>query len=167
MYENVNFCPWKLSHDFALLPFPYAWDLIPPHNWLVPLFKWKSLCKYPRYLLTHVDLPVLDQHLLPDDLAHDLHADAKQVGEWGVRVVEAVQQNLRHLSLLSRYQPERIRNFSLKECLNGIFFFSLPYSLLSCLLNFIQHTTSPSNPEIFDWDILQNHWGYNFSHKVT
>ena len=59
------------------------------------------------------DLPVLDQHLLPDDLAHDLHADAKQVGEWGVRVVEAVQQNLRHLSLLSPYQPERIRIFAM------------------------------------------------------
>ena len=58
-------------------------------------------------LLTRVDLPVLHQHLLPDDLAHDLRADAEQVGEWGVRVVEAVQQNLGHLSLLLPYQPER------------------------------------------------------------
>ena len=39
-------------------------------------------------------LPVLDQHLLPDDFPHDLRADAEQLGEWGVKVVEAVQQNL-------------------------------------------------------------------------
>ena len=39
------------------------------------------------------DLPVLHQ-LLPDDLPHDLHADAEQLGDGGVRVVEAVQQNL-------------------------------------------------------------------------
>jgi len=39
-------------------------------------------------------LPVLDQHLLPDDFAHDLRADAEQLGDGGVRVVEANQQNL-------------------------------------------------------------------------
>ena len=39
------------------------------------------------------DLPVLHQ-LLPDDLPHDLSVDAEQLGEWGVWVVEAVQQNL-------------------------------------------------------------------------
>ena len=47
-----------------------------------------------RYCRWREDLPVLYQHLLPDDLAHDLSADAEQLGEWGVRVVEAVQQNL-------------------------------------------------------------------------
>ena len=51
------------------------------------------------------DLPVLHQ-LLPDDLPHDLSADAEQLGEGGAGVVEAVQQNLRHLSLLFPYQPE-------------------------------------------------------------
>ena len=50
-------------------------------------------------------MPVLYQ-LLPDDLPHDLRADAEQLGDGGVRVVEAVQQNLRHLSLLLPY-PER------------------------------------------------------------
>ena len=59
-------------------------------------------------LLTREDLPVLDQ-LLPDDFSHDLHVDAQQLGDWGVRVVEAVQQNLGHLSLLLSYQPGRIR----------------------------------------------------------
>ena len=54
------------------------------------------------------DLPVLHQ-LLPDDLPHDLRADAEQLGDGGVGVVEAVQQNLGHLSLLIPYQPERIR----------------------------------------------------------
>ena len=45
------------------------------------------------------DLPVLHQ-LLPDDLPHDLRVDAEQLGDGGVRVVEAVQQDLRHLFLL-------------------------------------------------------------------
>ena len=85
-------------------------------------------------LLTRNYLPVLYQ-LLPDDLAHDLRADAEQVGEWGVRVVEAVQQNLGHLSLLSRYQPGRIRQFDLKDCLNEIFFlYALPSLFFSSLL---------------------------------
>ena len=44
--------------------------------------------------LTREDLPVLHQHLLPDDLADDLRADAEQDGDGGVGVVEAVQQNL-------------------------------------------------------------------------
>ena len=52
-----------------------------------------------------VDLPVLDQHLLPDDLPDDLPADATQLGERGVGIMEAVQQNLGHLSLLLSYQP--------------------------------------------------------------
>merc|ERR1719264_1542077 len=59
----------------------------------------------PVCLLTREDLPVAGQHLLPDDLPHDLHADAEQLGDGRVRVVEAVQQNLRHLSLLLPYQP--------------------------------------------------------------
>ena len=50
------------------------------------------------------DLPVLDQ-LLPDDFPHDLCADAEQLGDGGVGVVEAVQQNLRHLPLLLPHQP--------------------------------------------------------------
>ena len=55
------------------------------------------------------ELPVPGQHLLPDDLPHDLRVDAEQLEDGGVRVVEAVQQNLRHLSLLLPYQPARIR----------------------------------------------------------
>ena len=61
----------------------------------------------PRCLLTRENLPVLHQ-LLPDDLPHDLRADAEQLGDGRVRVVEAVQQNLWHLSLLLPYQPVRI-----------------------------------------------------------
>ena len=61
--------------------------------------------------LTKEDLPVLHQHLLPDDLADDLRADAEQDGDGGVGVVEAVQQNLWHLSLLLPYEPVRIRRF--------------------------------------------------------
>ena len=49
--------------------------------------------KPPRCLLTREDLPVLYQ-LLPDDFPHHLRADAEQLGDGGVRVVEAVQQNL-------------------------------------------------------------------------
>ena len=60
------------------------------------------------------DLPVLHQ-LLPDDLPHDLSVDAEQLGEWGVRVVEAVQQDLGYLSLLLPYQPERIRKFAMQS----------------------------------------------------
>ena len=50
----------------------------------------RSLCVY---LLTREDLPVLNQ-LFPDDFPQDLDVDAEQLGDWGVRVVEAVQQNL-------------------------------------------------------------------------
>ena len=39
------------------------------------------------------DLPVLNE-LLPDDLPYDLRANAEQLGDGGVGVVEAVQQNL-------------------------------------------------------------------------
>ena len=59
----------------------------------------ESLFANPLCLLTGEDLPVLDQ-LLPDDLPHDLRPDAEQLGEGGVGVVEAVQQDLGHLSLL-------------------------------------------------------------------
>ena len=49
---------------------------------------------------------------LPNDLPDDLSADAKQHEEWGVGIVEAVQQNLGHLSLLlSYFQP----GFNLKK----------------------------------------------------
>ena len=58
------------------------------------------------------DLPVLHQ-LLPDDLPHDLSADAEQLGDGGVGVVEALQQNL---SLLLPCQPERIRK-STMQCM--------------------------------------------------
>ena len=44
-------------------------------------------------------------------IPHDLCADAKQLG---VRVVEAVQQNLGHLSLLLPHQPERIKKFAMQ-----------------------------------------------------
>ena len=74
-------------------------------------------------LLTREDLPVLDQ-LLPDDFSHDLHADAQQLGDWGVRVVEAVQQDLGHLSLLLPYQPPDDRS-EISEDLS----LSLPFSL--------------------------------------
>ena len=67
------------------------------------------------HLLTREDLPVLYKHLLPDDFPHDLRADAEQLGDGGVRVVEAVQQNLRHLSLLLPYQPERIRKLAIAK----------------------------------------------------
>ena len=63
------------------------------NQWMANSFS--HLQAYLALLLTRKHLPVAHvQHLLPDDLAHDLRADAKQVGEWGVRVVEAVQQNL-------------------------------------------------------------------------
>ena len=45
-------------------------------------------------LLTREDLPVLYKHLLPDDFPHDLCVDAEQLGDVGVRVVEAIQQYL-------------------------------------------------------------------------
>ena len=56
-----------------------------------------------------VDLPVLDQ-VLPDDFPHDLRADAEQLGDGGVVVVEAIQQNLWHLFLLLPYEPENKKN---------------------------------------------------------
>ena len=71
-------------------------------NWQFLLRKEK-----PRCLLTREDLPVLYQ-LLPDDFPHDLCADAEQLGDGRVGVVEAVQQNLRYLSFLLPYQPERM-----------------------------------------------------------
>ena len=63
------------------------------------------------------DLPVLHQ-LLPDDLPHDLRVDAEQLGDGGVRVVEAVQQNLRHLSLLLSYQP--VNQQFVVQCIQSI-----------------------------------------------
>ena len=76
------------------------------------------------------NLPVLNQHLLPDDFPHDLRADAEQLGDGGVGVVEAVQQNLRYLSLLLPYQPERMEVWfkvkRLKEFLLLLLAFSSP-----------------------------------------
>jgi len=74
-------------------------------------------------MVSREDLPVLHQ-LLPDDLPHDLSADAEQLGEGGVGVVEAVQQNLRHLSLLFPYQPlqpERIMKFAMQSIVQRSF----------------------------------------------
>ena len=47
-----------------------------------------------------VEFPLRGQHPLPDDVPHDVVADGEQLGEVGVRVVEAVQQHLRHKPLL-------------------------------------------------------------------
>ena len=58
------------------------------------LFSSESLFADLGCQLTREDLPVLHQHLLPDDLADDLRADAEQDGDGRVGVVEAVQQNL-------------------------------------------------------------------------
>ena len=80
------------------------------------------------------NLPVLNQHLLPDDFPHDLRADAEQLGDGGVGVVEAVQQNLRYLSFLLPYQPERMEVWFKVERLKEIFFFNIPCLLLSSLL---------------------------------
>ena len=49
--------------------------------------------------LVRKDLPLGDQHR-PDDLPHHLRADAEQVGDGRVGVVEAVKQHLGHLPLL-------------------------------------------------------------------
>ena len=65
-------------------------------------------------LLTGEDLPVLHQ-VLPDYFPHDLYADAEQLGDGGVGVIEAVQQHLRHLTLLLPYQPEKIRKSAMKS----------------------------------------------------
>ena len=54
----------------------------------------ESLFATALELLTREDMPVLYKHLLPDDFPNDLRADAEQLGDGGVRVVEAVQQNL-------------------------------------------------------------------------
>ena len=49
----------------------------------------KYFTVYHSYLHTTIKtLPVPNQHLLPDDLPHDIHADPKQLGEWGVRVTK-------------------------------------------------------------------------------
>ena len=98
------------------------------------------------------ELPVPGQHLLPDVLPHDLRVDAEQLGDGGVRVVEAVQQNLRHLSLLLPYQPERIREISIakfgfKKCLTEIFSFYVPCLLLSSLLCLASSTTLRASGE--------------------
>ena len=61
------------------------------------------------------NLPVFDQ-LLPDYFPHDLRADAEQLGDSGVGVVEAVQQNLQRMSLLLSFQPERVNRFTI-QCL--------------------------------------------------
>ena len=82
----------------------------------------KSLSGDPLSRLTRadrlsVDLPVLYQ-LLPDDSPHHLRADAKQLGDGGVGVVEAVQQNLQHLPLLLlHHQPKSERKFAMQSLL--------------------------------------------------
>ena len=70
-------------------------------------------------LLTRNYLPVLYQ-LLPDDFPHDLRADAQQLGNGGVRVVEAVQQNLGHLSLLLSVRNKIVTESIDLACLNGV-----------------------------------------------
>ena len=39
------------------------------------------------------DLPVPNQHPLPDDLPKNIRADTSQHGKWAVGIVEAIQQN--------------------------------------------------------------------------
>ena len=69
-----------------------------------------------RIVWIRVELPVSGQNLLPDDFPQDLDVNTEQLGDGGVRVEEAVQQNLRHLSLLlPYYQPERIRKFAMQS----------------------------------------------------
>ena len=60
-------------------------------------------------------LPVPNQHPLPDDLPKNIRADASQHGEWAVGIVEAVQQNLRHLSLLLSPEEEKKQFWGLIE----------------------------------------------------
>ena len=72
--------------------------------------------RHGRRKVFREDLPVLHQ-LLPDDLPHDLLVDAEQLVDGGVGVVEAVQQNLGHMSLLIPYQPERIRKSTIESML--------------------------------------------------
>ena len=70
-----------------------------------------------QLLIGREDLPVLNQ-LLPDDSPHDILAEAAlQLGEVRGRVVEAVQQHLRHLPLLLPDQPvEKVSlSFGAKE----------------------------------------------------
>ena len=93
-------------------------------------------------LLTREDLPVLYQ-LLPDDLPHDLRVDAEQLGDGGVRVVEAVQQNLRHLSLLLPYQPERIMKFAKQSIVQRSFERDILLNLPRLLLSLASATIFP------------------------
>ena len=77
--------------------------------------------------LVREGLPLVDQHLLPDDLPHHLLADAPQHWEWAPLVVKALKQHLGHLSLLL---PAKIReSYRLRICQMLL----LPIPLLSCL----------------------------------
>ena len=57
---------------------------------------------YPSFFLLIIreEVPVLDQHLLPDDVPHDVILDAGQLVECGALVKEALEQNCRNLPLL-------------------------------------------------------------------
>ena len=77
----------------------------------------QSICQdvsFRSYLLIllrgGIEHPLVHEHLLPDDLPQDLLVLAPQLGERGVRVVEAVEQHLGHLPLL---QPRGISKWAL------------------------------------------------------
>ena len=64
---------------------------------------WISFAQdYPSFFLLIIgeEVPVLDQHLLPDDVPHDVILDAGQLVECGALVKEALEQNCRNLPLL-------------------------------------------------------------------
>ena len=66
-------------------------------------------CTTMLSLLFREDLPIPSQHLLPDNIPENIGADTSQHGEWAGGIMEAVQQHLRHLSLLLSYhQPGKI-----------------------------------------------------------
>ena len=66
-------------------------------------------------MVSREDLPVLHQ-LLPDDLPHDLRVDAEQLGDGGVRVVEAIQQNFHNLPAVLLFHPPVIISSVQKAC---------------------------------------------------
>ena len=69
-------------------------------------------------VISREDLPVQDQHL--PDLLHDDVVVTHQEEERGVRVVEPVQQHLRHLPLLLPYQPGKNQLFMLEKIWNFV-----------------------------------------------
>ena len=56
------------------------------------------------------------EHLPPDDIPDDVCADAKQHREWGVRVIEAVQQNFHNLPAVLLFHPPVIISSVQKAC---------------------------------------------------